>query len=371
MKFQHRGLLGLTTSLALFFGVLAIGARLVSQETASGQTSSALSSDLANTDHDRGPQNGDLAVSATTVVDGAYGPTEIATVPKDGGPYHFLTTVDTMPNGAYNPDFTPDGGRVFFETFGDDHNPDRIFSVPVGGGAPVQVRTDCLTDPNCLGDDNPAVSPNGQELLFVRNVGPIDNNGCLAFYRIIRTRIDGSHPKQLSPVGPPCSGDLEPRWSPNGNRVLFQYQDAAGPQSIWVMNRDGSHRRQITPATLLGYGDPTWSPDGDRISFQVPAEPTDDQNPQQVYTIHPDGTNLRQITHYAIILGVTIATNGTRWSPDGQKLVFAHRDPYTTLGPDGKPHSDLFEMNPDGTDVLQINFTPEKDNNPAWGARRW
>ena len=113
-----------------------------------------------------------------------------------------------------------------------------------------------------------------------------------------------------------------------------------------------------------------WSPDGDRIVFQSPAEPADDQHPQQIYTIRPDGTYLRQITHYAVIPGFTIGTFGARWSPDGRKLVFADRDPNTTLGPDGQPHSDLFEMNPDGSDVVQITFTPEKDNDPAWGPRR-
>jgi Tol biopolymer transport system component len=367
MKLQRRNLLGLTTSLALFFGVLTMGARLVAQEAASDQTSSAVSSDLMTEDHDRGPQNGDLAVRAVTVIDGAYGTSQIATVPKDGGPYHFLTTVDTMPNGAYDPDFTPDGMRVFFETFGDDHNPDRIFSVPIDGGPFVQVRTACLTDPNCLGDDAPAVSPNGRELLFVRSSGPIDNNGCVASAVIIRTRLNGTQPKQLTQGGPPCGGDYEPRWSPDGNWIVFQHADPSGVWTLWIMRRDGSRKQQLTAMTDVAK--PDWSPDGDRIVFQSPAEPADDQQPEQIYTIRPDGTHLRQITHYAPIIGVTLVTDGAHWSPDGKKLVFAHRDPTTTLGPDGQPHGDLFEMNPDGSDVVQINFTPEKDNDPAWGAR--
>ena len=369
MSLRNSSLLGIAASLALFFGVpTAVFPVAAAQETTSSESSSAVSGDLANDDHDRGPQNGPLAVSAVTVIDGAYGTSQIATLPKDGGPYHFLTTVDTMPNGAFDPDFTPDGRKVFFETFGDDHNPDRIFSVPSNGGASVQVRTECLSDPNCLGDDNPAVSPDGQELLFVRYIGPIDNNGCVAFAGIIRTRIDGSHPKQLTQGGPPCEGDLEPRWSPDGNWIAFQHGDPSGLLTLWIMRRDGSHKQQVT-AAITNIGNPNWSPDGERIVFQAPSDPADDQNPQQVYTIHPDGTHLRQITQYAIIPGVTIATFGSRWSPDGKKLVFSHRDPYTTQGPDGLPHSDIFEMNPDGSDVVQITFTPEKDNNTAWGAR--
>jgi Tol biopolymer transport system component len=350
----------------LFFGIATIAEPVAAQEITSNKTSSAMSSDQTDNDHDRGPQNGDIAVSAVTILDGAYASSQIATLPNDGGPYHFLTTVDNVPNGAFDPDFTSDGRTIFFWSFG---TPDFIYSVSARGGRITQIHTDCIENPNCFGDDNPAISPDGRELLAVRFIGPFDQNGCLPFAGIMLFHSDGSHSRPLT-QGPVCTGDDEPRWSADGNWIVFRHGDQNGLISIWVMRRDGSRRQQVTPGTTLGYGNPNWSPDGTRIVFQVPAEPTDDQNPQQVYTIHPDGTHLRQITHYANIPGVTIATFGTRWSPDGKKLVFSHRDPNTTYGPDGLPHSDIFEMNPDGTDVEQITFTPEKDNNTAWGARR-
>jgi Tol biopolymer transport system component len=367
MKFRYGTLLVVRVMcFTLFLGLVASSTRLAAQETATGNTENA-GNNPADNDHDRGPQNGDLAVSAVTVLDGAYASSQIATLPKDGGPYHFLTTVDRMPNGAFDPDFTSDGRTIFFWSFG---APDSIYSVPTRGGRITQIHTDCIENPNCFGDDNPAISPNSRELLAVRFIGPFDQNGCLAFAGIMLFHSDGSHSRQLTPSGPECTGDDEPRWSSDGNWIVFRHGEANGLISVWIMRRDGSHRRQVTPGTTLAYGNPNWSPDGDRIVFQIPAEPTDDQNPQQVYTIHPDGTHFRQITHYAIIPGVTIATFGSRWSPDGKKLVFSHRDPNTTQGPDGLPHSDIFEMNPDGSDVVQITFSPEKDNNTAWGSRR-
>jgi hypothetical protein len=45
---------------------------------------------MMDNDHDRGPRNGELAVSAVTVVGGSYGTNQIATLPSDGGRITFL-----------------------------------------------------------------------------------------------------------------------------------------------------------------------------------------------------------------------------------------------------------------------------------------
>jgi Tol biopolymer transport system component len=335
----------------------------------SGNENQALGNDnngQTNSLHHDKRENGPLAVSAVQVIDEAYASNQIATLSEDGGPYNFLTN---FPNGAFNPVFSRDGSKLIFWAIL-DHTPDGIFSVPVEGGVLTQIHTDCGNDPSCFGDDEPAISPDNREFLAVRFVGPFDDNGCLAFAGIFKFHADGSHPQQLSPSGAqPCTGDDEPHWSPDARKIVFRHADVSGLFSLWVMRRDGSCRHQITPAGM-DVGDPDWSPDGALIVFQSPAEPADDQTPQQIFTIHPDGTQTLQITHYEPTSGVTIKTNGARWSPDGQKLVFAHSDISTTIGPDGQPHADLFVMNADGSNVIQVNFTPEKDNSPAWGPRR-
>ena len=194
MKFRYGTLLVVRVMcLTLLLGLLASSTRFAAQETATGSTESAVRNP-ANNDHDRGPRNGDLAVSAVTVIDGAYGTSQIATLPKDGGPYHFLTTMDTAPNGALDPDFTSDGRTLFFWSLG---APDFIYSVPARGGTITQVHTDCIQNPNCFGDDNPAISPDGRELLAVRFIGPFDQNGCLAFAGIMLFHSDGSHSGNL------------------------------------------------------------------------------------------------------------------------------------------------------------------------------
>jgi len=342
------------------------GSVAVAHKSTSNGSSGAAAEASNNDQQDRNSANGLIALSSSAVVDGNYVPFEIATMPKKGGPYHYITS---LPNGANDPDFTPDGANIFFWS-PTDNGPDVIFSVPAEGGALMQIPTGCSDDPNCLGDDNPAVSPNGRELLTLRALAPFDNNGCPVFVGIYRFRADGSHARQLSPSdAPSCAGDYEPRWSQDGHNIVFQHQDGTGLSSLWIMNRDGSHRHQVTPSGM-DIGNPDLSPDGRRIVFQSPAEPADDQTPQQIYTIHPDGTHLVQLTHYAPEAGLTIKSYGTRWSPDGRKLVFAHVDSTTTIGPDGQHHADLFVMNPNGSHVVQIDFSPDRENGVAWGTRR-
>lgn len=307
-------------------------------------------------------QNGPIVDSAFTVVNGAYGPPEVGVVNGRNG-YRFLTD---LPNGAHNPEITQDGRTVMFWST-QDSGLDAIFTVPIAGGATTKVPTGCDGVDNCLGDALPVVSPDGTQFLTERAIGPFDDNGCLAFVGFFVFRLDGTHPRQVSPPMPVCQADQAARWSPDGRQIVFRHGDSTG-FAIWVMNRDGSARHQISPAGMDA-GSPDWSPDGRTIAFQAPDEdPGPDLNtPQQIYTMRPDGSHLTAITHYRTAPGVIVRTNGARWSPDGRQILFAHLDATTTLGPDGLHHADLFVMDPDGSHVRQINTTPEKDNNPDWG----
>ena len=75
---------------------------------------------------------------------------------------------------------------------------------------------------------------------------------------------DGSAQRRLTRNPAPDNG---PVWSPDGRRILFQR--ALG--DIWVMNRDGSGQRNLTPdvrpARIARDRSPAWSPDGRLIAF--------------------------------------------------------------------------------------------------------
>lgn len=53
----------------------------------------------------------------------------------------------------------------------------------------------------------------------------------------------------------------QPRFSPDGKRIAFT-SDRGGGDNIWIMNVDGSDKRQVTKEDFRLLGQPSWSPDG-------------------------------------------------------------------------------------------------------------
>ena len=55
--------------------------------------------------------------------------------------------------------------------------------------------------------------------------------------------------------------EVQPRFSPDGKRIAFT-SDRGGGDNIWIMNRDGSDKSQITKEEFRLLNQPSWSPDG-------------------------------------------------------------------------------------------------------------
>lgn len=55
--------------------------------------------------------------------------------------------------------------------------------------------------------------------------------------------------------------EVQPRFSPDGRRIAFT-SDRGGGDNIWLMNADGSDKRQVTKEDFRLLNQPTWSPDG-------------------------------------------------------------------------------------------------------------
>lgn len=55
--------------------------------------------------------------------------------------------------------------------------------------------------------------------------------------------------------------EVHPRFSPDGRRIAFT-SDRGGGDNIWLMNADGSDKRQVTKESFRLINQPSWNPDG-------------------------------------------------------------------------------------------------------------
>ena len=160
---------------------------------------------------------------------------------------------------------------------------------------------------------------------------------------VAEIRPDGTGLKILGP-------GHDPVLSPDGRRIAFT-GEAAGGVTVFVMDADGSNRRQVVPeANSWGAVFPDWSPDGRDIVYAFRTGEA-----LELFVVPADGASPpRQITHTGGI------NTPAAWSPDGQWISFRHteeaywRDPervkavYRDKPADKRP---VWVVRPDGRDA--------------------
>jgi Tol biopolymer transport system component len=93
---------------------------------------------------------------------------------------------------------------------------------------------------------------------------------------------------------------------------------------IWVMNADGSNKRQLTNLNKASFA-PYFLPDGKRIIFSSNKADAKGRD-FDLYLINIDGTGLERVTYNDTFDGFPMFT------PDGKKLVFASNRNARTQG---------------------------------------
>lgn len=125
-----------------------------------------------------------------------------------------------------------------------------------------------LTD-NKYYEEHPRFSPDGNKVVFVRNMGglvrgSIDPQQNEIFVHDLRTGKETRLTRNDAEDG-------HPEWSYDGSSIAFfsRRGDPGGKATLWLMRADGSNPRQVTQLTAgdLSHLDPNWSPDGAWLSF--------------------------------------------------------------------------------------------------------
>lgn len=112
-----------------------------------------------------------------------------------------------------------------------------------------------------------------------------------------------------------------PTWSPDGRRIAF-CSTRGGSFAIWGMDADGDHLTQLTTphGSSFPYSNiPIYSPDGSKIAFWSGV----DLGPGQIWVMNPDGSNRKQLTHPP----AGVNCDEPAWSPDGSRIVFTRNGP--------------------------------------------
>jgi TolB protein len=171
-------------------------------------------------------------------------------------------------------------------------------------------------------DAETTISRQGKLVFTSKRSGDLD---------IYRMDADGRNVKRLTNE---LGYDGGPFWSYDGKQIVYR---AYHPQTekekadytsllkqnlirptvldIWVMNADGSNKRQVTHLNKASFA-PYFFPDGKRIIFS-----SNQADPKgrdfDLYMIKVDGSGMERITYYESFDGFPM------FSPDGKKLVFA------------------------------------------------
>jgi Tol biopolymer transport system component/DNA-binding winged helix-turn-helix (wHTH) protein len=104
--------------------------------------------------------------------------------------------------------------------------------------------------------------------------------------------------------------DSNPAYAPDGERIAFT-SNRAGPQGIWISDRDGRNAVQIADLGGVFVDHPAWSPDGRSIAFDASPD-----GRTAILTVAPEGGTPRRITE-----GPGDSRNPA-WSRDGKWIYF-------------------------------------------------
>lgn len=80
--------------------------------------------------------------------------------------------------------------------------------------------------------------------------------------------------------------DSQPRWSPDGRRIVF-LSDRDGSENVWTMDPDGSHLAQVSKGDKSLYASPAWTPDGNYIVVSRTNAPIGSN--YELWLFHKDG----------------------------------------------------------------------------------
>ena len=229
-----------------------------------------------------------------------------------------------------SPAWSPDGTKIAFSREGD------LWTVDAEGSAEETLLVESPPECEYL---LPDWSPDGRKLALTELCYEDAGGELLPFFHVATINANGSEFARLTNSNNDRGGEYFPDWSPDGTKITYgAFHLTGGTSDIWVMNSDGSQKRQLTfedaGATYDGEyysrsSRSTWAPDGTKIVFAMNTCCSTDLD-GIIHLMNPDGTGRVPIIDAAT--GEPLEGTSPDWSP-----LAAHNERCTIKG-DEKPN---------------------------------
>jgi Tol biopolymer transport system component len=221
-----------------------------------------------------------------------------------------------------DPAWSPDGREIAFtrnEDIGESttFTADDVFVMDAGGSDQRQLTPD--EEGKMSGQ--PAWSPNGREIAFVRGPSRASAIGVatpLKFGDLLVMRADGSEKRWLT-----RGTDASPAWSPDGREIAFvrgyDLNQPSGGMDLYVAAAAGGTPRRLTSTPGTDETAPAWSPDGKWIAFMRATESAPYDGKVAIFVVRRDGTDERLVLEHRYFAHTAY---GLAWGPDGRTIAF-------------------------------------------------
>jgi Tol biopolymer transport system component len=256
----------------------------------------------------------------------------IFTMRRDGSDVTRLLT----PEFDRNVDFSPDGGKIAFESV-------RPFSQ-----SGIYVADADGTDESFIRSGaSPAWSPDGSQLVFLEADG---------LYVVGADGLGAAKlPTPMDSTGDALEGVAEPGWRPDGAAVSFVAAEAGECPEVYTMELDGGDVTPVTAAACAPQvGEYDWAPGGASIVFAGSTCDPDYDCTTRIFSATVPGGAPNELT--AVEEGEDA---DPAVSPDGMKIAFTRID-FSLFA-----SSDVWVMDTDGSDETKLTSSGS-DRAPAW-----